>query len=254
MYCSLGPTHAGGAGAGNPATLAMIADGVDTTISRDTIPVTLPICDSSCMRIEVNGVFVLVQYASFPVPDDFDSIPEPLYYDSSAGEMILDGPFLFDVLRGTSAPDIHFHLPNGIYEYIKLHIAHDSGTSVNDFNELMKGYQILISGKFTYEDTLRNINIFILSDTTVQFHALDNGVAVFNTNFVKLIVGLNEQEWLDSISIKGPIKKGDVFFDSEGNLTLLDDPSGQGPDAKLCMRMRSRIYGSGVFRHSHTIR
>lgn len=263
VACSIGPQYSGGAGAGNPATLAMIANGVDTTMhsifqlsrgSYDTIPVILPIKDSGCLLIDVNGVFLLAQYATFPAPDSIsipEDIHEPLYYDADSNEIVLDGPFLFDVLRGTSAPDISFKLPDGLYESMSLYVGPHDDTLGQSIDSLLKGYQIVITGTFTYEDTLRDIGIYILCDEKRLFPGLDGGVNLFDEDFVELIIGLDEEEWLDSIGIKGCIKKKEIFFDDEGHLTILDNTTGQGPAFRLCERIRNNIFNSGVFRHRY---
>lgn len=272
IACSIGQ-QAGGAGAGNPATLAVIANGMDTTstgraslypadctpefntvkngISHpiDTIDVILPIEDSSSTRIDVNGVYIASQCASFPIPAGVkipDDIKEPLYCDSNL--LVLDGPFIFDVLRGTSLPDIDFHLPNGVYEYINLCVAPYDDTAGSVVDSILKGYEIIITGTFTYEDTLRKIGIYILCDERWTFPAFDGGIELSDEGFVELLIGLDEQAWLDSLCINGCIKKGDIFFDDEGNLIILDDPSGQGPDARLCKKIRNNIARSGVLK------
>lgn len=266
---------AGGAGAGNPATLSVIADGADSTrirtlksyqadcssaflslpeaalFSADTgdTGITIPITDCEKMRIDVNGVFISALHASFPLPENvnIDDIEEPLYCDSNL--IFLDGPFIFDVLRGTSVPQTGFNLPNGLYEYASLYIGPKDSSDLNNtsFNE----YQIVITGKFTYQDTLRNISIFILCNEKRTFNAADSGVELTGDDSVDLIIGLDEQGWLDSINIKGCLNMGVVYLDEQGNLSIYDNPSGTGPNAQLAARIRYNIFKSGVFRHRY---
>ena len=274
--CSINPDGiAGGAGAGNPATLSVLADGADSTCIRilksypdDCSPafrfstemasffadtgdtgITIPITDCGKMRIDVNGVFISALHASFPLPENVnvDDIEEPLYCDSNS--IFLDGPFIFDVLRGTSAPQTDFNLPNGLYKFASLYIRPNdtSGLDNNPCNE----YQIIITGKFTYQDTLRNISIYILCNEKRTFHAVDSGVELTGKDPVDLIIGLDEQGWLDSINIKGCLNNGVVYLDEHGNLSIYDDPSGTGPDAQLAARIRYNIFKSGVFRHRY---
>lgn len=273
--CSIGPDGiAGGAGAGNPATLSVIADGADSTFLRgiknfqagftpdfqpltkftsfpmdtgDTISIT--IVDFGKMHINVNGVFITTRYASFPLPEsvNVDDIEEPLYCDSNT--IFLDGPFIFDVLRGTSVPQTSFNLPNGLYKYANLYIGPDDTSGM--INKSFIEFQIVITGKFTYLDTLRNISIYILCNEERIFHAADSGVELTGEDSVDLIIGLDEQGWLDSINIKGCLNNGVVYLDEHGNLSIYDNPSGTGPDAQLAARIRYNIFRSGVFRHRH---
>lgn len=274
--CSIGTDGiAGGAGAGNPATLSVIVDGADSTFLRgiknfqagftpdfqpltkftsfpmdtgDTISIT--IVDFGKMHINVNGIYISARYASFPIPDSVnipDDIQDPLYCDSNS--IILDGPFIFDVLRGTSMPQTGFNLPDGLYEYASLYFGPDDTSGLD--NKPFTEFQIVINGKFTYQDTLRNISIYILCNEKRTFHAVGSGVELTGKDSVDLIIGLDEQGWLDSINIKGCLNNGVVYLDEHGNLSIYDNPSGTGPDAQLAAQIRYNIFRSGVFRHRH---
>ena len=170
-----------------------------------------------------------------------------MYCDSNT--IILDGPFIFDALRGTSVPQTSFNLPDGLYKYAGLYIGPDDTSGI--INKSFLEFQIVITGKFTYLDTLRDISIYILCNEERIFHAADSGVELTGEDSVDLIVGLDEQGWLDSINIKGCINNGVVYLDEHGNLSIYDNPSGTGPDAQLAARIRNNIFQSGVFRHRH---
>ena len=254
---------AGGAGAGNPATIAIVAEGAnsDTTKTRvdyskntfetvDDSVLDIVLVDGDNMPIVVKGVFLLATKLNFPIPEGIDTandVIDPLYIDS--GSLHLDGPFVFDILYGTSRPPTSFNLPNGVYENVHLCISPtNDSTIINAIDTNFNTYEIIIKGTFSYEDTTRNITIFILCDTCVTFHAQAGGIILANENHVALLIELDEKEWLSDVHIKGCIKQGEVTFDDEGNLVIRDNPTGQGPSAQLAERIKRNIFNSGVFK------
>jgi len=274
--CTINPTgFAGGAGAGNPAILTVVANGADSlyaaamrscqtafcpALRREFAAVSthadtpdtdiiITITDFGKMRIDVNGVYIHARYAAFPLPPGVKAkdIQKPLYCDSHA--IYLDGPFVFDLLRGACTPPTPFNLPNGIYRYADLYIGPVDTSGFGRKSPLE--YQIIITGKFMFLDTLRNIGIYILCNEKRTFPAIDGGFELSGHDSVELIIGLDEQSWLDSINIKGCINNGVVHLDKEGNLSIYDNPSGTGPDAQLAAGIRSNMFKSGVFRHKH---
>jgi hypothetical protein len=140
-------------------------------------------------------------------------------------------------------------LPDGSYDTITLRFGSSQDSLGRITDSILRGYQIVLSGTFLYEDTVRNIGIFILCDENRSFPGANGGVTLQNGDSADFVIGLDETLWLNSIGIRGCIMKGLVYLDSKGNLSIYDDPSGMGPAAQLCSRIRNNIFNSGSLRY-----
>ncbi len=118
---------AGGAGAGNPVTLAVIAKGANRTIDNQIvfspppnmdnihgIGDTLHIRDCCGMNVNVTDVYIAARDVYFPIPQnvDINKVPKDMLGDSNTFK--INGPYIFNILKGTSEPELGtIILPDG---------------------------------------------------------------------------------------------------------------------------------------------
>ncbi len=270
IVCSADPI-AGSAGAGNPVIISMIAEGAsaDSAVFKNNKIINrknksinsqnfnsqkdsiLRLIDGDNMPIDIDKVFISACRISFPKPSLSNATQDNKTFSDSN---VIDGPFIFNILNGASIPSINFTLPNGDYENVKITITPGIGDSLKaTIDSTFIDFEILLTGKFTYNDTIRNINIYIHCDTSAVFPAQNGKVTLLNEVFVELFIELDEREWLNDVYIRVCIKKGLVQFDTHGNLILKGNPSDTGPAACLARRIQSNIFNSGVFKRKSSL-
>lgn len=245
---------AGAAGAGNPATLSFIANVADTTYKNgfytprwDTSHFHIPVKDFEKSKIDVYAIYILAQKLSFQIPENFnieEDLHSPLHLDS--GKLSLDGPFVFDMLRGTSTPAINFLLPNGLYDSLCISLAPNDSKVSELIDTLFCDYQIILQGMIQHKDSLRKVYIYIPCNEIWEIPSL-SPISFAQNDSAHMVVGFDETLWLDSISLKGVIKKDELKMDDEGNLYIKPQKN-MGPGFQLTKRIRNNMYRSALLK------
>ncbi len=252
FYSCIGDSSvAGGAGAGNPVVLTMsvkgdrgIDGGVGKTAalhSQTNEEIFIEGFDRR--RIDIFGAYILVNQFRFPLPTDAGEkhLRSPLY--ASGNEIVLPGPYTFDLLNGNSISDVNFSLPHGTYDYLVAQIEPvDSGKIDTLVHRVTKGYQIALHGEINYEGILRTIFFYIYSDTAVFIHPPEgDSISLDGSETVELVIELDEKQWLEGISIKSIVENGLMQTDEDGNFYFIGDPSRGGPSNRKAEQIRKRI-------------
>lgn len=209
--CSL--DYAGGTGVGNPSSNTMVSIVADTGVVRnrgDDIP--LPIKDDSLI-LYANSAYIVVQKIYFILDDKekYDSIintyvgPLTILDDS----VILDGPFVFDALTGTSEPPFDtVTLPEAKYKGLIVDIENDDTT-------FMDGYSVILSGDFTYNNLKRNFSIKLSNEKDIKPYLIDGpAVLISEDDSTEFRLTLNADHWLDDMDLKTDyLDDGTIAFD-----------------------------------------
>ena len=85
------------------------------------------------------------------ISSDFDTMEQAIAAVSQAIDegvpgvlgVHLEGPFLFDVLRGTTLPETQFNLPNGLYKSMTLYVGPVDHLFGEQIDSLFEGFQIV---------------------------------------------------------------------------------------------------------------
>ncbi len=227
--CSLDPM-AGGTGVGNPNSVATMAIIADTGISRSDEYDELPILDKDSLVLIVKTANLLTNKITF-MQDR-----EP-YRDK------IDGPIIFDALKGTSIPSLDsIPLTAGIYTGIKLHL-HNTDT-------VMGGNTIILAGIFAYKDTIRNFSIQL--DHTLNPHfKFDGGpVTVSENDTINFELVLNADLWLYNITLKKYLDEGSITLNQNGDL-VIDKTTNTELYKVLKQDIRDNIINSGILINSN---
>lgn len=226
-HLNCGSNVSGGAGAGNPVTVAVIAESSDTSATtRELLRSEIIIPDSGKAIISINEMQLYTECITV-----FTNV------DSTK---MSDGPFVFDILSGDCEKynnlDI-YTIPDGAYEKIKFCFP--------DYTDSV--YQIEIKGSINVSGEKHNVKIFIHAKNSVFFNA-DSTIDVAGGEPVDFIVKLNDQEWFKDVNIKGCFNNDAYTVDSLGTLLIYDNKYSLGPNGKLAARIRTNIINSGTLK------
>ena len=211
--CSL--DLAGGTGVGNPSghtVISIVADtgvGTEPSVNNNQY---LPIRDDSLVLF-ASTAFIVVQKIYFILDENekddsvLNAYEGPLTIQDDS--VILEGPFVFDALTGTS--NFLFDtltLPETKYKGMKFIIENDDST-------LMEGYSIGLSGEFTYNETLRNFTIKLSNEKDIRPFLIDGPpVLISEDDSTEFRLTLNADHWLDYMDIKKDyLDNGTIAFD-----------------------------------------
>ncbi len=223
FIANCGKDIAGGAGAGNPATMAVLAEStLDSSSERNTArEIIVP--DSGKALITVDEVFINVD--SLKLYSEEDSI------------LFGNGPFSFELINGCAiAANPIDTIADGIYNKIRFCFPQYKDSV----------YQIKLVGSLFHEDVKREVNIFIYVQTCVVFKS-EEPIDICGGNSVNLAVLMNDKEWFSDVNIKGVYNHEEIFVDSLGNLNIYDTKDTTGPNGQLALKIRENILNSGVF-------
>ena len=219
--CSNAPV-AGGAGTGNPGkTTFGIVVGEDTSgvfPSTEPLPKVLrgedvSITDADSNTFEVDSSFIIVKKIHFNVePKDKERLKEitllePLSKD--AGSVILEGPYTFNTITGTTEPPLEpFMLPDMNYKSVKLEIS--NGRSKNS---------VYLQGTFTYKDSVRNFCFDLSLNTNVTYESPD-AFYISGSDSTDLRIELDASLWLADVYTQACIDSRTAPFDSANTFVL----------------------------------
>lgn len=222
MNC--GNDVAGGAGAGNPATMAVFAESaIDSSSLLRCSSREIVLSDSGKALITVNEVYINV-----------DSMK---LYSENDSSIFGSGPFSFELINGTTtAANPIDTIPDGIYNKVRFCFPAFSDSV----------YQIKLVGSIIHEDIKREVDIYIYVQTCVAFDS-EEPIEISGGNSVNLAVLMNDKEWFSDVNIKGVYNHEEVFIDSLGNLNIYDTKDSTGPNGQLALKIRENILNSGVF-------
>lgn len=142
-----------------------------------------------------------------------------------ANQISLNGPFLINLMTGTSNPEIGaFDVEPGIYKRIDVRLddtkAIDGLVSSND--DLLDNTMV-VKGSFNYASNTNNNFTFILKfNEDVRFEE-PSGIYVNEGETKDIILNLKVDEWLSNINITECLDDGDIVLEGSGDLIITDD-------------------------------
>lgn len=243
-----GNTIAGGTGAGNPGktTVAIVTipkkdtnvNSLSRQLSKYLSAKDIPVYDTSCQLFNVSSAKITVKRIHF-IPDSSskDSIlllsrPQyPLEKDSES--IFLNGPFLFDVINGTSTPHIDtLQLPSGKYRTVRM--------VINEGDQKT----ILLEGNLNYRDTVHNFSFQLPLTLNVDYQNKNQEITIAQHLSTEIKIVLDASKWLYDVNIRGCIDSGALPFESDGTL-IIDGKVQPGPCLVVPTRISVNIVHSG---------
>jgi hypothetical protein len=246
---------AGGSGAGNPGatTVAVIAVTTDSSEIPDTIPDahsgirmypdTVKIIDDSSGKfvlihaeLKIRRIVFLFDSLEKRMPD-LDSIQLPL--TASDYGIILDGPFVFNILSGNSFPPVpRFSLPEGKYKGIRVEYdtIHPVMTLNCSFEWNGRTHHMTVSDFFTGNDMFKKEN------------------TSFNINrkrVTTLRILLNASKWFRGIAIGPKLDNGELTIGSDSTLYMKSSGS-TVQSALLAGKIADNLRKSGKLLVNHS--
>lgn len=215
---------AGGSGAGNPGatTFAIVSVTTDSSEIPDTLtegnsgikmfPDTIRIDDDSSglfivnyAVLKINRIIFLFDSTGKKSPDR-DSVHLPLI--SSDEGIIIEGPFLFNILGGISEPPLPgFSLPQGKYSGIRL-----------EYDTLVP--TMILHSSFQWNGRNLHLKVTEFFGGNDKFKKDANSFIINKNMKTTLKIVLNASKWLKGVSIVPLLNKGDLTIDRDDTLRL----------------------------------
>jgi len=140
-------------------------------------------------------------------------------------QISLNGPFLIDLITGTSNPEIGaFDVEPGIYKRIDVRLddaeADDGLVSGND--DLLDN-TLVVKGSFDYDgNTNRNFTFILKFNEDIRFEE-PGGISINEGETKDIILNLKVDEWLSNINITECLDDGDIVLEGSGDLIINDN-------------------------------
>jgi hypothetical protein len=236
---------AGGTGTGNPGgsvVVSMLADtGIDlTTLSKvsanpssSDAPNAGPpsfagrgvaIHDAGGMPIAIDTAYLRVKRIHILLDSSEDAaqlasgFPGARQHDSEG--FILDEPFVFELVSGTSIPAAcTLSLPEAKYRGIKL--KSDSGAHAQPGST----YDVTLVGRYQYNDTTYAFRIGLDMPAPVIINRANAPVAVSHIDTTHFQVVFDAGTWFVDADLKGCIDNGSLPRQPNGELVVTTPPS-----------------------------
>lgn len=220
QQCGTAPV-AGGAGTGNPGktTIAIVAEQVlqdssgAASLLKTQSSEDFSITDADSNAFEILTSSIIVKRIHFNVePKDKEYLREvsviaPLRKD--AGSVILEGPYTFNTLTGTTEPPIEpLLLPDANYKSVRLIIS--SGPIENS---------VYLAGNFTYKDKQHYFRFDLSLDANVTYEATD-AIYISGSEVTELKITLDASQWLKDVYSDICISSRSVPFDATDTFFL----------------------------------
>lgn len=250
LLCSCGTENvAGGSGAGNPGktTVSIIAVATAPCSTTTAIPSLakkallneLPVRDTINKLYRVENAHVFVRRIHFVVdPKDKEqlfltSVAPPLRKDPES--VILDGPFTFDAINGSSDPLLgSLILPDANYKGLRLVI--ENGPAKNS---------IFLSGTFVYKDTLHKFKFDLPLTLNMDYDNDGTSVHISGSDSTDVRIVLDASKWLWNVNIESCLDSHSLTFDSTGTLVIDGKFPAGTPGDVISKKIKENIMQSG---------
>jgi hypothetical protein len=248
---------AGGSGAGNPTTTVALAMIADTGLPRGTAtlaktaaappPVTgrekrtLTIRDMDAFAYTIDTATIAVKEIHFLAADPamLDAIAIPFNLSRDAKGIVIPGPFIFDVIRGTVTPSIDgIALPSMRYSGISL-LVRKKGLALTDT------YAVEVGGNVAYANTVHRFSVKLLFNLSITYRADHGDFILDGSRTAHIAIALNASQWLDSVDLGSALNKDKIAFDTNGTL-VIDAASPDTVNSRYEQAIRRNIIASGV--------
>lgn len=236
------PRVAGGAGAGNPPLAEVMLDlraNSDAPLAKSVTSVvrnpdgTLTIADSLGAAVTLTGLQARVKSISFPLPDSL-TCPEVEDLPCAENERTLAGPFVIDLLTGTSVPDIgRFRIPAGLYRKIDIKLSEPNDTATSQEPD-----GLIVTGRLGAAGAGGKAFVISLGVEALDF---DNpeGLLLSADTVNTVALSLTADAWFKDVALSACVES--TAADSTGVARLQGDEFCGGAGARL----RNGIEASG---------
>jgi len=151
----------------------------------------------------------------------------------STKKFIIDGPFVIDLMNGTSMPAVgDFEIKPGIYKRIDVRLD-DSKLSdglISNSDDLMNA-TLILKGTFNYNSTPgRNFTLILKFNEDIRFQEA-GGIIVREDQANEVIINLHVDEWLQDVNITDCINTDELILDVNGDLHFDDNNVNDNCDA-----------------------
>lgn len=162
--------------------------------------------------------------------DDNSSSSDDSSDDDSSNEdhIRFSGPFIFDLLTGTSTPDLtDLSIPSGTYRRIEVKIddLDEESTAVETGHPLL-GNSMVLEGTHTEGESAREFRVILKFNEKVRFQK-SGGFTINESSTVNdLVVSFSASSWFSNIDIGACLDSGRASQDNDGVYVINNDTSG----------------------------
>lgn len=206
--------------------------------------------DAGGTSFEILSAVTFLRDIELDVPDgsSCDDVSDDLDggADCSSDTVKIPGPFIVDLLAGTSTPPLDaIRIPANIYKRIDFRIddgvAGEGGINAGD---PLDDRSFVVTANFSYGGNTNTLLMSFKFNEDVRFED-PNGIAVESEGH-KLLVKLDAATWLAGIDIAGCLDTSDL--DLNGTELIIDDDgsaSGSGSCSSIENTIKTNIKTSG---------
>jgi hypothetical protein len=244
---------AGGTGLGNPTTPVALSMVADTGLASGTATLAknaarniaadkpdrrlLTIRDIDTQPFTIDTATIAVQEIRLLVVDAsvLDTLTIPAGLQRDADGIILPGPYVFDVMRGTVTPSIDkVVLPSLRYSGVMMAVKKKDLTDA-----------VTIGGTYMYKTETHRFSFKLLFNLNIKYRSAKGDFVLDGAKTAHLTITLNASQWLDSADLAAGIDKGKIGFDSTGVL-VIDSSSKDTAATRYAQAIRRNIIASGA--------
>jgi hypothetical protein len=270
IRCNGGDPVAGGTGTGNPGGSVVVSMRADTGAGSTALAKAMTgpsdstskmpgppafagrgyqIQDDGGMLMMIDTAYVKVQKIHFMLDSSDD--PSLLLKDFSGSlsqdseSIILDKPFVFELVTGTSYPSIcSLNIPEAKYSGITLDPPVDGGDSGGPFSD---SFSVTLVGEYLYQDTLHYFRVSFRMDSPLIFRSDGGNVNVSRDSTIHLQIALDVRTWFVGIDLKNCLDNNSLRRQPNGDLLLMP-PMAAGPCMGVLDIIRENMTSHAVLR------
>jgi len=135
--------------------------------------------------------------------------------ESDNGDIILNGPFVVDVINGTASLN-EVNVYPGTFKKVDFTFLPNSGAEFD-------GHSVILNGNYkTSDGTVIPVTLKSSFDQQVQIALANGGVSVPANSTVTLSIVLDAQAWMESIDLaNATVSNNEIIIDENNNSGLL---------------------------------
>lgn len=148
--------------------------------------------------------------------------------DDEWDKVLIAGPFVADLILGTTTPDLtDILIPSGVYTRIDVELgeADDSDGNLESGDPLI-GHTLVAHGRFTYEGQRRDLTIRLKFHEEIRFRHPD-GIEISEDGANDVVVTLDASTWFDGINLSACLDLEGLILNEDGSL-VIDEEAGRG--------------------------
>ncbi len=168
-----------------------------------------------------------------------DELTDPV--TCSAGTLTVTGPFVADLLTGTSEPSLDdVSLAAGTYERLDARVDDAEHLEAGD---VLAELALLLRGELTLDGAVQPFELALQLNEDIRFEGGD-GVQV-DGQASGLLAALDVSSWLAEVPLAACIREGDVEVGDDGVARIDEDTSGSGDCSDVEDRIREHMKEDG---------